>query len=94
MRAAASLAAKDGRPTEHARRLVAALRAVLKDAIAAGGSSLRDYRHADGALGTFQHSFAVYDREERPCVRPGCRGIVRRIVQAGRSTFFCPKCQR
>jgi formamidopyrimidine-DNA glycosylase len=94
VRAAASLATKDGRPTEHARRLVAELRAVLKDAIAAGGSSLRDYRHADGALGTFQHTFAVYDREERPCVRPGCRGVVRRIVQAGRSTFFCPKCQR
>jgi formamidopyrimidine-DNA glycosylase len=93
-RVAASLAAKDGQPTERARRLVLELRAVLKDAIAAGGSSLRDYRHADGALGAFQHNFAVYDREDRPCVRPGCRGIVRRIVQAGRATFFCPKCQR
>jgi len=94
IRAAASLATKDGRPTERARRLLSELRAVLKDAIAAGGSSLRDYRHADGALGAFQHDFAVYDREDRPCVRPGCGGIVRRIVQAGRSTFFCPKCQR
>jgi formamidopyrimidine-DNA glycosylase len=94
IRAAASLATKDGRPTERARRLVSELRAVLKDAIAAGGSSLRDYRHADGALGAFQHDFAVYDREDRPCVHPGCGGIVRRIVQAGRSTFFCPKCQR
>jgi len=93
-RPAASLATKKGGATERARRLAPAIRAVLKDAIAAGGSSLRDYRHADGALGTFQHAFAVYDREERPCLRPGCRGIVRRIVQGGRSTFFCPKCQR
>jgi formamidopyrimidine-DNA glycosylase len=67
---------------------------VLKDAIAAGGSSLRDYRHADGALGTFQHAFAVYGREGEACVREGCRGTVRRIVQGGRSTFFCGKCQR
>jgi formamidopyrimidine-DNA glycosylase len=93
-RKAASLAAKDGRPTESARQLVSALRAVLKDAIAAGGSTLRDYRHADGALGEFQHAFAVYDREGQACVRPGCRGLVRRVVQGGRSTFFCPKCQR
>jgi len=93
-RPAASLATKTGRPTERARRLVEAIRAVLKDAIAAGGSSLRDYRHADGALGTFQHTFAVYGREEQPCTRAGCSGTVRRIVQAGRSTFFCPKCQR
>jgi formamidopyrimidine-DNA glycosylase len=93
-RKAASLATKDGRPTESARRLVSALRAVLKDAIAAGGSTLRDYRHADGKLGEFQHAFAVYDREGMACVRPGCRGLVRRAVQAGRSTFFCPKCQR
>ena len=93
-RQAASLAIKQGRPLERAGRLVAAIRAVLKDAIAAGGSSLRDYRHADGALGEFQHTFAVYGREGLACVRPGCRGTVRRIVQAGRSTFFCPKCQR
>jgi len=93
-RPAASLATRQGRPTERARRLVAAIREVLKAAIAAGGSSLRDYRHADGALGEFQHAFAVYDREGEACVRPGCRGVVRRIVQSGRSTFFCPKCQR
>lgn len=93
-RPAASLARKDGRPTAQAQRLVAALRGVLKEAIAAGGSSLRDYRHADGALGEFQHAFAVYDREGSACVRPGCRGRVRRIVQGGRSTFFCPTCQR
>jgi len=93
-RPAASLATKTGRPTELARRLADTIRAVLKDAIAAGGSSLRDYRHADGELGTFQHTFAVYGREGLSCARAGCSGTVRRIVQAGRSTFFCPKCQR
>ena len=71
-----------------------AIKAVLNDAIAAGGSSLRDYRRADGALGEFQHAFAVYGREGKPCAREGCRGTVQRIVQAGRSTFYCPKCQR
>ena len=67
-----------------------AIRAVLEDAIKAGGSSLRDYRHADGELGAFQHAFCVYGREGEPCLRKGCGGIVRRIVQAGRSTFYCP----
>jgi formamidopyrimidine-DNA glycosylase len=93
-RPAASLATKRGKPAAHTERLVVAIRAVLADAIAAGGSSLRDYRHADGALGTFQHTFAVYDRTGDACVRAGCGGTVRRIVQAGRSTFYCPKCQR
>lgn len=93
-RKAATIATRTGRPTEHAPKLVAAIKAVLNDAIAAGGSSLRNYRRADGALGEFQHTFAVYDREGKPCVREGCRGSVRRIVQSGRSTFFCPKCQR
>jgi len=93
-RKAATLAARTGKPTERARALVAALRSVLSDAIAAGGSSLRDYRHADGALGEFQHAFSVYDREGKPCPRPGCGGTVKRIVQSGRSTFYCPKCQR
>lgn len=67
---------------------------VLNDAIAAGGSSLRDHRQASGELGYFQHSFRVYDREGEPCLRPGCTGTIRRIVQSGRSTFFCPVCQR
>jgi formamidopyrimidine-DNA glycosylase len=93
-RAAASLARKDGKPTARAIRLETAIRAVLKDAVAAGGSSLRDYRHADGELGMFQHTFAVYGREGRRCEREGCRGRVKRIVQAGRSTFYCPACQR
>jgi formamidopyrimidine-DNA glycosylase len=74
--------------------LVREIKAVLADAIKAGGSSLRDYAGADGALGEFQHRFAVYGREGEPCGRKSCKGIVRRIVQAGRSTFYCPKCQR
>jgi len=75
-------------------RLVAAIRTVLAEAIEAGGSSLRDYRQADGELGYFQHSFAVYGREGGPCTHEGCGGTVRRIVQSGRSTFYCPSCQR
>lgn len=71
--------------------LVAAVRAVLADAIAAGGSSLRDYRRADGELGYFQHSFAVYGRQGEPC--PRCGATIARVVQSGRSSFFCPACQ-
>ena len=74
--------------------LVPLIRQVLEEAIAAGGSSLRDYRQADGELGYFQHGFAVYGREGQPCVTPGCDGTVARIVQSGRSSFFCPRCQR
>jgi len=74
--------------------LVPAIREVLSEAIAAGGSSLRDYRQADGELGYFQHAFRVYDREHAPCPSPGCDDKIRRIVQSGRSTFFCPTCQR
>ena len=62
--------------------------------MAAGGSSLRDYAHTDGALGYFQHRFRVYDREGEPCPTPGCGGVVRGIVQSGRSTFYCGDCQR
>ncbi|MHA1180443.1 MAG: Fpg/Nei family DNA glycosylase [Alphaproteobacteria bacterium] len=83
-----------GMPTVRALELVESVRAVLKESIAAGGSSLRDYRHTDGAIGAFQESFAVYGRQGQPCVSTGCQGNVRRIVQRGRSTFFCPKCQR
>jgi formamidopyrimidine-DNA glycosylase len=79
---------------ERAAALVRAIRSVLRAAIKAGGSSLRDYARTDGALGEFQHRFAVYGREGAACLRPGCTGKVRRIVQSGRSTFFCPKCQR
>ena len=75
-------------------RLVPTVREVLEEAIAAGGSTLRDYAAADGALGYFQHRFRVYDREGRPCPNEGCGGVIARKVQAGRSTFYCPKCQR
>jgi formamidopyrimidine-DNA glycosylase len=74
--------------------LATAVRAVLAEAIEAGGSTLRDYAAADGALGYFQHSFSVYGREGEACARPGCRGVVARAVQAGRSSFHCPVCQR
>lgn len=74
--------------------LVPVIREVLGDAIEAGGSSLRDYRQTSGELGYFQHSFRVYGREAGACVSPGCTGTVQRIVQSGRSSFFCPVCQR
>jgi len=91
---AARLATRTGKPTPAAERLVAAIKAVLADAIAAGGSTLRDYKQADGSLGRFQHHFAVYGRNGEPCLRPGCGGRVRRKAQGGRSTFYCPACQR
>jgi formamidopyrimidine-DNA glycosylase len=70
------------------------IRSTLHEAIAAGGSSLKDYRRADGELGYFQHSFKVYGREDQPCSKPNCGGFVRRIVQSGRSSFYCSTCQR
>jgi formamidopyrimidine-DNA glycosylase len=75
---------------ERLRRLVPAIHDVLAEAIEAGGSSLRDFASPDGELGYFSKSFAVYDREGKPCA---CGGTVRRIVQGGRSTFYCPRCQ-
>ncbi len=74
--------------------LVPIIRAVLEDAIRAGGSSLKDFRQASGELGYFQHSFDVYGRENAPCRRDGCTGTVTRITQSGRSSFYCVKCQR
>jgi formamidopyrimidine-DNA glycosylase len=79
---------------ERIARLVPVIREVLSDAIEAGGSSLRDFRQADGELGYFQHSFDVYGREGEPCRSEGCSSHIRRIVQSGRSTFYCPTCQR
>lgn len=79
---------------KRAERLAEAIKAVLQAAIASGGSSLRDYVQADGALGYFQHQFLVYGREGESCAGDGCSGHVERIVQAGRSTFFCKRCQR
>lgn len=93
-RLAATLATKKGEPTDRARRLVEAIHAVLNQAIKAGGSSLRDHRQTSGELGYFQHSFQVYDREGEKCQTAGCGGIVRRFTQNGRSTFWCPKCQK
>ncbi|MDE2376669.1 bifunctional DNA-formamidopyrimidine glycosylase/DNA-(apurinic or apyrimidinic site) lyase [Bradyrhizobium sp.] len=93
-RQAAALAGRKGEPTDHAKRLVAAIHVVLNDAIRAGGSSLRDHRQTSGELGYFQHSFRVYDREGEPCRTAGCGGVVRRFTQNGRSTFWCPKCQK
>jgi len=72
---------------------VAAIRQVLAEAIEAGGSTLRDYAAADGALGYFQHSFAAYGREGEPCLNPRCSGAISRCVQSGRSTFSCEVCQ-
>jgi formamidopyrimidine-DNA glycosylase len=81
-------------PNARAAALVDAIKAVLLDAIEAGGSSLRDHRQTNGELGYFQHRFRVYDREGKSCVTEGCNGVVKRIVQNGRSTFFCPVCQK
>ena len=74
--------------------LVPIIRDVLSEAIEAGGSSLRDYRQADGELGYFQHTFRAYGREDASCVTEDCTGKITRIVQSGRSSFYCPKCQR
>lgn len=93
-RAAHCLARKDGTPTERAHLLARVIREVLEEAVAAGGSSLRDHRQTDGALGYFQHHFRVYDREGDACPRPGCGGQVKRIVQSGRASFYCSTCQR
>jgi formamidopyrimidine-DNA glycosylase len=91
-RQASTIADRNGKPNERARALVDAIKAMLHAAIKAGGSSLRDHRRADGSLGDFQNNFQVYDREGEPC--PGCKGKVKRIVQTGRSTFYCPSCQK
>lgn len=75
-------------------RLATEVVAVLRDAIQAGGSTLKDFANAEGGQGYFQHRFDVYGREGRPCRGEGCSGVVKRIVQGGRSTFYCPTCQR
>ncbi|MBL8588778.1 MAG: bifunctional DNA-formamidopyrimidine glycosylase/DNA-(apurinic or apyrimidinic site) lyase [Methylobacteriaceae bacterium] len=93
-RAAGTLARKDGRPTARAEKLAATIRAVLAEAVEAGGSSIADHRLTDGSLGYFQHAFRVYDREGAACATPGCRGLVTRMTQSGRSTFWCSDCQR
>jgi formamidopyrimidine-DNA glycosylase len=93
-RKASSLADRRHQPTERASRLVPIIRQVLDEAIVAGGSTLRDHAKVDGTLGYFQHSFQVYGREGEPCRKPDCKGVIQRIVQSGRSTFYCKACQR
>lgn len=91
---AGRLVLKSGAPSARLEGLAAAIRTVLNEAIAFGGSTLRDFRSGDGATGSYQLRFAVYDREGEPCPTPGCTGTIRRIVQAGRSTYYCPVCQK
>ncbi|MFN3170673.1 MAG: bifunctional DNA-formamidopyrimidine glycosylase/DNA-(apurinic or apyrimidinic site) lyase [Hyphomicrobiales bacterium] len=93
-RLAGTLVTKKGLPTQRLVTLTQVIRDVIGEAIEAGGSSLRDHKQTDGSLGYFQHSFSVYDREHAACPTPNCRGTVKRIVQSGRSTFYCPTCQR
>lgn len=91
---AKKLVLKSGKPSARLELLADGVRSVLTDAITAGGSTLRDFRAADGASGYFQHRFDVYDREGEACHTPGCAGHIKRIVQSGRSTFYCPVCQK
>lgn len=91
---ARKLVLKSGRPSRRLDDLAQGVRTVLIEAVEAGGSTLRDFRAADGGPGYFQHRFAVYDREGEPCPTPLCTGVIKRIVQSGRSTFYCPVCQK
>jgi formamidopyrimidine-DNA glycosylase len=91
---ARSLLTKADKPKKALEDLSYAVREVLIEAIEVGGSTLRDFRNAEGGSGYFQHRFAVYDREGEPCPTPLCKGTIERIVQSGRSTFFCPVCQK
>jgi formamidopyrimidine-DNA glycosylase len=91
---AGSLVTPKGKPKKPLEDLAIAVRQVLTEAIHSGGSTLQDFRNAEGGKGYFQHNFAVYDREGEPCRTRDCSGEVQRIVQSGRSTFFCPSCQK
>ncbi|MDB5522495.1 MAG: mutM [Rhizobium sp.] len=93
-RVSSSIVKASGKPAKALELLTDDIRAVIAEAIEAGGSSLRDHIQADGSLGYFQHRFRVYDREGEPCMTPGCRGTVSRITQSGRSTFYCSDCQK
>ena len=93
-RAAGDLVTKGGRPSSKLKLLTEEVRATIAEAIAAGGSTLKDHTRADGSLGYFQHRFKVYDREGAPCPQVGCSGTITRMVQSGRSTFHCPECQK
>jgi formamidopyrimidine-DNA glycosylase len=91
--AASTLATAEGGPTAKAHELAQIVRDVLAEAVEAGGSTLRDHAQVDGTLGYFQHRFRVYDREGQACPNADCTGTVTRLVQSGRSTFYCPVCQ-
>lgn len=91
---AGKLVTARGKPKQALDELAIAVREVLIEAIEVGGSTLRDFRNAEGGSGYFQHRFAVYDREGQPCPTPLCTGTIARIVQSGRSTFYCPVCQK
>lgn len=93
-RKAGSITRKGGKATERSEALAGHIRDVITEAIAAGGSSLRDHRQTNGELGYFQHRFSAYDQEGELCAKPACDGSIKRIVQSGRSTFYCPTCQR
>ncbi|WP_114008139.1 bifunctional DNA-formamidopyrimidine glycosylase/DNA-(apurinic or apyrimidinic site) lyase [Cohaesibacter intestini] len=93
-RAAGSLVTKAGKASAKLQLLTDEIRATIAEAIEAGGSTLRDHTRADGSLGYFQHRFKVYDREGDPCQNEACSGTIERFTQSGRSTFFCPKCQK
>ncbi|MFN3636158.1 MAG: bifunctional DNA-formamidopyrimidine glycosylase/DNA-(apurinic or apyrimidinic site) lyase [Rhizobium rhizophilum] len=93
-RKVSTLVTKTGKPRQELTLLADSIREVIADAIQAGGSSLRDHIQADGTLGYFQHFFRAYDREGRDCLTDGCGGTVERIVQSGRSTFYCRRCQK
>jgi formamidopyrimidine-DNA glycosylase len=93
-RPARFLSDRRGQPTDRAKALVPAITSVLHEAVAAGGSTLNDYRQADGEKGAFQEAFAVYDRAGQPCVRQGCSGKIKRTIHSGRATFACTSCQK
>lgn len=93
-RRAGTLSSARGAMKEKADELAEIIRDVLNEAVEAGGSSLRDFAQTDGSLGYFQHRFRVYDREGETCPKKSCGGVIKRLVQSGRSTFYCPKCQK
>ena len=94
LKPSARIATPTGRPKPAADRLVPLIQEVLGEAIGAGGSTVRDHRQADGSRGNYQLRFAVYGREGEPCRTAGCTAGIKRVVQANRSTFYCPRCQR
>ena len=93
-RKSTSITRKDGKATQRTELLASSIREIIANAIEAGGSSLRDHKQTDGTMGYFQHSFNVYDREGELCKNEECNASIKRIVQSGRSTFYCPSCQR